>query len=40
VLDKLGMSFDGETTVFGTHVAQYSLRRAEFRPDDSAYEIK
>ena len=40
VLDKLGMSFDGETTVFGIHVAQYSLRRAEFRPDDSAYEVK
>ena len=40
VLDKLGMSFDGETNVFGIHVAHYSLRREEFRPDDSAYEIK
>jgi ribosomal-protein-alanine N-acetyltransferase len=40
VLAKLGMSFDGETNVFGVHVAQYSLRREEFRPDDSAYEIK
>ncbi|HEX7173758.1 MAG TPA: GNAT family N-acetyltransferase, partial [Pyrinomonadaceae bacterium] len=40
VLDKLGMSFDGETTVFGIHVAQHSLRREEFRPDHSAYEIK
>jgi ribosomal-protein-alanine N-acetyltransferase len=40
VLDKLGMSFDGEATVFGIRVAQYSLRREEFRPDDSAYEIK
>lgn len=40
VLDKIGMSFDGEADVFGIHVAQYSLRREEFRPGDAAYELK
>jgi RimJ/RimL family protein N-acetyltransferase len=37
VLEKTGMSFDGETEMFGIHVARYSLSRDEYRPDGAAY---
>jgi hypothetical protein len=39
VLEKMGMCFDGETEMFGIHVARYSLVRDEYRGDASAYEL-
>ena len=40
VMEKLGMRFEKHTSYYDLEVAQYAIRREEFKLDDSAYLIE
>jgi hypothetical protein len=38
-MEKVGMRFEHETTVFDIHVAQYTLSRADYKSNNSPFTI-
>jgi RimJ/RimL family protein N-acetyltransferase len=40
VMEKLGMHFEKRTSYYNVDVVQYAIARENFRPDDSAYDLR